>query len=984
MAQPTLSLPQKLWPHQRKALNVVAGYLHEPHAGSSAMVTMPTGTGKTGVIAGAACGLVDVVGHRLVLTPWRALVTQMVEDLNGRFWTRAGIDRPATAPNARKLPPASELNAPPDEPTLFVATIAALLKALDKLGEQDLGTYFAGFGLVLVDEGHYEPAARWSEAIRTLRRPTVLLTATPYRNDRKFFNVGGHAFRFTHKEALAKHFLRDVHFQSIAAGKSRSVSERVSSLLDAINDRAVEERVIVRCGTEDEVRQVTDELSVRGESVIGIHHEFDQSAILRREVPSPDEETARFWVHQYKLLEGIDDPRFKVVALLDGRLNDRALVQQIGRVLRNPSREPDAALVLYGSDRDAPAAWARYEVFDREVEKDGADAGGTSVVARMSTAQPSVFYGDGAFRVALDLDDLALWRTIRYPLRTRIFAGAEKMDIATAASDIAAEWRSIDRSVGALQRPDANSVVLPYIAVDDSPFLRTSSFLEARFGFTSLCRVGDLLFLFDARGRVPELVSRYPEVERTALRRLIADAATVRNVSLRNTDTSRTAPATRAIGATAISDLAPELSDYSFACTTAHASTQVGDRPSYRYVGFGASRVADSMSNDHDWPAYHEWLKHLAERLTSKDGSSPVLDRYATIVSPPDDTEAVHTLLDVPLGRFVRSVDGGSETLSLTSVGGPVKASAFTVEEAAREYEGTVEWDPLRERYEVEIPDLSDRRYRHDETGQDLVAWINQHAALRVVPKSGDRVWSNGQFVQPVTPGRKRGNRELLGVLTPVERLGGITSEKGKALVKDTWAPDSVFGLFVTAVENPEAAPVELTESTAGCDFLLCTDMGTEIADFIMATPERVALVHAKAAKGSKLSASAFQEVCGQAVKNAHYLQPLANEQPPTSTWGNLWRSPHVKGTTRRLRTPDGPKSGSALWTNVRRRIVDPAVSREVWIVAGATLSKAELEKQASLKAPTRPEALQIFMLLMSTWSSVSQLGARLRIFCSP
>ena len=45
------------------------------------------------------------------------------------------------------------------------------------------------FDLVIVDEGHYEPAVSWSRGVREFNLPTVLLSATPYRNDYKSFRV---------------------------------------------------------------------------------------------------------------------------------------------------------------------------------------------------------------------------------------------------------------------------------------------------------------------------------------------------------------------------------------------------------------------------------------------------------------------------------------------------------------------------------------------------------------------------------------------------------------------------------------------------------------------------------------------------------------------------------------------------------------------------------------------------------------------------
>jgi superfamily II DNA or RNA helicase len=74
---------------------------------------------------------------------------------------------------------------------------------------------------------------------------------------------------------------------------------------------------------------------------------------------------AVFWLHQTKLLEGIDDPTFVAVALLDDFTNDRQLVQQIGRVLRStdPSRtEQQTATVFARNGENLSRLKASWEV----------------------------------------------------------------------------------------------------------------------------------------------------------------------------------------------------------------------------------------------------------------------------------------------------------------------------------------------------------------------------------------------------------------------------------------------------------------------------------------------------------------------------------------------------------------------------------------------------------------------------------------------
>lgn len=65
--------------------------------------------------------------------------------------------------------------------------------------------------------------------------------------------------------------------------------------------------------------------------------------------------------------------------------------------------------------------------------------------------------------------------------------------------------------------------------------------------------------------------------------------------------------------------------------------------------------------------------------------------------------------------------------------------------------------------------------------------------------------------------------------------------------------------------------------------------------------------------------------------------------------------------------------------------IANPQSEREVWIVLGQSLSVERLKRElAKKKNPPAPEVLQIFSLVQATWSATSQMGARLRIFCSP
>lgn len=74
--------------------------------------------------------------------------------------------------------------------SILVMTVQMLVRLQSSAGPQ--GAYESmrrHIDTVTFDEGHYEPAAKYSSAVRGLDRPRVLMTATPFRNDLKAFRI---------------------------------------------------------------------------------------------------------------------------------------------------------------------------------------------------------------------------------------------------------------------------------------------------------------------------------------------------------------------------------------------------------------------------------------------------------------------------------------------------------------------------------------------------------------------------------------------------------------------------------------------------------------------------------------------------------------------------------------------------------------------------------------------------------------------------
>jgi len=168
-------IKQKWWLNQQRAINRVENYLAS-NSDRQAMVRMPTGTGKTAVIATLAQLLADKP-RCLVVAPWEYLVGQLQQELHERFWKKVGEDSSFTPKPCQIFTPSTFTKAQKAAGSAGVLlctnqTLQALRKDDPKF--RKLRSWCT---LALVDEGHREPAPRWAEAVRDLDVATVLFTA---------------------------------------------------------------------------------------------------------------------------------------------------------------------------------------------------------------------------------------------------------------------------------------------------------------------------------------------------------------------------------------------------------------------------------------------------------------------------------------------------------------------------------------------------------------------------------------------------------------------------------------------------------------------------------------------------------------------------------------------------------------------------------------------------------------------------------------
>lgn len=1023
-----------LWPHQSEAIKRMRHYIADFHTGKvegSALVHMPTGSGKTGVIATIARCLPEV-GCTLILAPRIALREQLARDIKSRFFERLTEKIPLD-----KLPknvveisgddPIPEIE--DYESTILVSTIQKIHSMANN--SPDWREMASHISLVIVDEGHYEPAASWSIVLRSFHTPKIIFTATPYRNDLKFFDIDmGHVYSYTFHQALEDGFLRDVEI--VPLEPTRDPNRFVSDLLafydkkfpDSKGDKP---RVIIRCERPEEILQIAAILKKRKRDYVAIHERFSdktKKSKERKTVPDPSKEPAIFWIHQFKLMEGIDDNRFQVLALFDPLQNARSLVQQIGRIIRNPGRKPGSKgyVLDHSPSGQQLQFWMGYLKYDQALREHGDKALnlaiGTGWLTSLFQSQPICSYMGDRFRVPLDLEELNPEQDLVLPRMVNLRRKGKGFNIDKFCEVLEKSFLDEDRE---FKRYDQEgSIIYLYITFNNSPLLETAYFLEPKLGVTIIRVLKDVVAYYDSSGHLPVDLSEAglgDVVDSYELKKLFGtnNSSRLTTVSLRNANLGPNTIRSHSISAADIHDTVSAFDDHAQVCTTAtgYSLEAIGEEGKWqrRYVGFDSGRVSQS-SKPCQLYEYETWTQGVAKALKQAAKPTPTFRRYAEEHKIPEDTTPKHILLDlqevqdrylstgvsiVPRDEVLKPVDLSCEIEEYIEEETQEKNGrkpanqpkyCFTFQANNAPWKVFIRYATDSEKYFLESPDLDKAYYNNDQQDKSsIITYLNRNQAFRVIPATENFIYTLGRFYQPLFKTGKEFDPELFDVcqvMTKAQKLASVIDEKYENKDHPTkekaWTDNTLFGII-----KKLGAPAGLEEFFGSPDILVCDDMRTESADFIMADTKkrRVVFIHAKASSTKKpYSASALQEVISQATKNINYLGMYNESIPPNlKYWDKGW--PDEKKPKIPKRILIGKLKGGKTWDKIQSIIRHPHADREVWLFLGSILSKSQFEANLAKDPPT-PETLQAAHLLRSALTTAASVGAKLRVFCYP
>lgn len=341
---------------------------------SHAIVVLPTGVGKTGLMALLPFHISD--GRVLIIAPQLVIRDTVVNELDPEsprnFWLQRGVFE-----EVRELPALVEYlgNDTPqevlDKANIVVTNAQKLQKRLYSSMLHRLPSDY--FDMILIDEAHHSTAKTWIDTIHHFNHAKVVkITATPFRTDQAKI-VGDLVYKYKLSQAMSKGYVKSLNnvtyipeqlyltldnnseekytieqiremnlkdeewiSRSVAYSdecKQSVVDQSIQLLEKQLKGTSVPHKIIAIAPTIEEAIKVNDLYHQRGYSSVVIHNELDD-AEKKRAFNDIKNHRVQIVVNVSMLGEGYDHNYLSIAAIFRAFRSPLPYAQFIGRILR--------------------------------------------------------------------------------------------------------------------------------------------------------------------------------------------------------------------------------------------------------------------------------------------------------------------------------------------------------------------------------------------------------------------------------------------------------------------------------------------------------------------------------------------------------------------------------------------------------------------------------------------------------------------------
>jgi len=422
---------------QRGALFAVGS--HFTSRPEPAIVTMPTGSGKTAVLQ--ACAFLLRAKRVLILTPSRLVREQIAEDFAALgVLKRVGglpqdLEPPKVMPTAHRVTELAGWEAMRDF-DVVVATVPSVSSHLEGVPKppSDL------FDLILVDEAHHSPAITWQMLLADFpdaRR--VLFTATPFRRDDREIKarfVYTYDLRSAYRDGVFGHIdYQPVVVPSQGGDRQRledvAIARAAEAKFRADVQAGFEHLLMVRTDSRKRAKELEEIYTAETQLRLKLVHGAQSLSTVKKTLASLEAGHLDGIICVNMLSEGFDMPRLKIAAVHAPHRSLAITLQFIGRFARTSGRNlgdatfiaPQSAIQLEAERLYATGAiWA-------EIVPNLSEAR----IRREVEARETLDTFDFEMPTVPDLSDLSLYSLTPY-LHVKVFRLRDALDLTATPS----------------------------------------------------------------------------------------------------------------------------------------------------------------------------------------------------------------------------------------------------------------------------------------------------------------------------------------------------------------------------------------------------------------------------------------------------------------------------------------------------------------------------------------------------------------------
>ncbi len=965
--------------YQYNAAHMCLEYLSSKSS-QNALVHLPTGTGKTGVMA-TLCALID--GNILIVVPNATLPIQVRNEIETNFWKSIGLnDFPDMKINI--LNSQSQIDSLSSAvKTVFIATIQFIQENAYKnniLNTQFISNINKTINYVFFDEGHREPAKKWSQIIRSLKSKIILFTATPYRNDDSVFKVDK---KYIYSEKMKKFidngdisnldFLQLKSLTNITSTLSSSANVTNEELLEIVSSNLCNGKIIIRCKKVNAIENITEYLNSHNIKALGIHSRIKQGVNYLSCGKNIEEKSLEYdvFIHSEILIEGVNVPAIKTLIFLDTFSNFRSTVQQIGRILRciksnNVARVymPDVVI------EEHKEQWNYLLDYTESQKEERKYIYSSGIIKKL--------YVESTSRQVFE-------HNILIPKRATIYFSEDKTLWDEITKQIIS-WFEYDNRCNVIYKNsfDNNAFVIYFEEVRHSNFLKSLAYENRNLHICVLIEVpsnqddGVYYFYFNSNN-----TKTFDSESLSCSNAGLKNFKSILDTSLEITRAryEKTIPIIssgirgREIVGREIENTRPSLEQKLSFCSNMTGKNK--DTKQIRYINTITSRVSDSDNGS--LKEYIDWCSKIVESLEIKNNVHSIFERFSTISMdhPLHGPTYIYAEFDKELREPV------TDNL-IKEISAKINQNEFEIfiDDATFQYvisQNNNVFDFIAKNNKDNI------QLECSEGTMSIVDALKE-SNFRVYFLKDQLIYIKGRYYKPnvMTKFNKPEDWSMWSDIEPIDDLDPKLCYdekygKNKSCLISTWPDDSVFGVLLKYINDKMGT----------IDYLVCDDMGTEIADFIALDTKnnKIIYIHCKYDE-KQLSASTFQEVCGQAMKNIRYIINTSQDnniylENRKTKWAIKWPLYGSNATGGNIsRCIKGGTAEEIFNQYINMISLQPQTEYEVWLVHSG-LSYEALKKDLCCNQQSE-ETPQLIWLLQSTQDYISDAGAKLKILCAP